>query len=84
MRGGKLNQQQTGGRNKRDKFVELAEKRTQRVLDSIDSLSNLATPSNYDYTAKDYDKIIRTIRRSINQMQARFEGKDQEKKGFRL
>ncbi len=79
-----MNEQRPEKRDKRKKFVELAEKRTQRVLNSIDSLSNLATPSNYDYTEADYRKIIRTIRAHLSQMQTRFEGKDQEKKGFRL
>tara|TARA_Y100000588_G_scaffold379218_1_gene461008 strand:- start:1254 stop:1493 length:240 start_codon:yes stop_codon:yes gene_type:complete len=79
-----MDQQRPEKRDKREKFVGLAEKRTQRVLDSIDSLSNLATPSNYEYTERDYRKIIRTIRSSLNQMQTRFEGKETKQKGFKL
>ena len=71
-------------RDKRQKFVELAEKRTQRVLDSLESLGNLAAPYNYEYSEKDYKKIIRAIRAATNQLQIKFEGKEPQKKGFTL
>ena len=71
-------------RNKREKFVELAEKRTNRVLDSIASLSNLANSANYQYTESDYRKIIRAIRAELNQLQSKFEGKETKKRGFTL
>ena len=65
---------------KRMKFVELAGKRTQRVIDSIESLGNLANTNNYEYTKDEFRYILREIRHALNEMQTKFEGK----KEFRL
>lgn len=69
---------------KRSKFTELAEKRTQKVLDGIISLGNLHNTSNYEYTEADYRKIIRAIRAAVNDMQDLFEGNKAEPKRFKL
>lgn len=56
--------------SKRDKFVRLAENRTQGVLKGIDLLGNLVNPSAYDYTKKDLEKIVKAIREATDGLEA--------------
>ena len=67
---------------KREKFVELAEKRTQRVIDSLESLGKLHNKRNYSYTESDYKKIFRAVKIAFNEMRQEFE--DKKVKEFRL
>ena len=57
----------------RKKFVELAEKRVTRTLKDIQLIGNLANRSNYSYTSEDADKIIRALRKSIDDLKTKFE-----------
>lgn len=47
---------------KREKFIRLAENRTQSVLKGIDLLANLANPNAYEYTKEDLDKVVNAIK----------------------
>ena len=69
---------------KRIKFVELAERRTQKILDGVELLGNLHNTSNYEYTETDYRKIFRVIRAAVNEAQGKFEGKQPTKRNFKL
>ncbi len=42
--------------NKREKFVRLAENRTNRIIDQIELLGNLSNTSAYEYSKKRYSK----------------------------
>ena len=42
---------------KRQKFVRLAENRTNKILDMIQLLGNLSSLGTYEYTQQDVDKI---------------------------
>ena len=46
---------------KKEKFVRLAENRTNKVLEMIRLIGNLANKSVYDYTAQDVEKIFKAI-----------------------
>ncbi|HCY49546.1 MAG TPA: hypothetical protein DHU79_04710 [Clostridiales bacterium] len=46
---------------KKEKFVRLAENRTNKVLEMIRLIGNLANKSVYDYTAEDVEKIFKAI-----------------------
>lgn len=65
---------------KRDKFVRLAESRMNNTLKQIQILGNLANTSNYDYTEEDVDKMIRTLRKAVNELEASFKGESKSKK----
>jgi hypothetical protein len=72
-------------RNKRQKFVELAEARVNRTIKDIRLIGNLANRSAYEYGEDDSRKIIRALQRELDSMKSRFSGdtggKDSE---FRL
>lgn len=43
---------------KREKFVRLAEARTNKIIDMMKLLGNCASKANYDYTEEDVKKNI--------------------------
>ena len=57
---------------KKDKFVELAEKRTYRVLNNLELLGNLSNKRNYSYTEEQYQKIFRAIRKALKDSEDKF------------
>ena len=67
---------------KRDKFVRLAEKRVNSVIKELDLIGNLSNKSNYDYTKDDIDKIIKTLKKSISDLETKFTSKT--KSNFKL
>ena len=54
---------------KRDKFVRLAEKRMENVLKGISLLGNLSNCSNYEYTEADVNKIIKTLKTAVSDLE---------------
>lgn len=72
-------------RDKRQKFVELAEARVNRAIKDIRLIGNLANRSAYEYGDEDARKIIRALQRELDSIKSRFTGdpggKDSE---FRL
>lgn len=50
---------------KRDKFIRLAETRTNKALEMIRLIGNLANKSVYDYTDKDVAKIFKALETEI-------------------
>ena len=57
---------------KRDKFVELAEKRVNNALKKIQLIGNLSNTSNYEYLEADYQKIFRAIDAEVREMKRKF------------
>ena len=47
--------------SKRERFVRLAEARTNKILDMMKLLGNCSSKSNYEYTEEDVKKIISEI-----------------------
>ena len=75
-----------GKADKRSKFVELAESRTNKIINLIRLLGNLSRKSNYSYTKQDIDKIKRAINQELNRTIALFDkGKDvPDEESFKL
>ena len=72
-------------RDKRKKFVELAEARVNRTLKDIRLIGNLANKSSYSYSEEDTKKIFRILQKELDGARARFGGDDNSKEeGFRL
>ena len=72
-------------RNKREKFVELAEARVTRAIRDIRLIGNLSNRSAYSYTEDDVRKIFRAIQREFELARAKFGGdSDGRDRGFRL
>jgi len=61
-------------RDKRGKFVELAEARVNRAIKDIRLIGNLANKSAYEYSEEDARKIFRTLQRELEAARSRFTG----------
>lgn len=57
---------------KREKFVQLAEKRVIRTMHDLRLIGNLANKNNYEYTDKDVDQIINALQSEITSLKAQF------------
>lgn len=53
---------------KREKFVELAEKRVNNAIKQIQLIGNLSNTGNYDFNEADYQKIFRAIDSEVREM----------------
>lgn len=57
---------------KREKFVRLAEGRTQSALDAIRKIGNLSNQRAYDYDDADIKKIVKALREATNDVERKF------------
>ena len=57
---------------KRDRFVNVASRRVQKVLDSLDSLSKCANRSNYDFTEEDVIKMVKAIKDKLKLLESSY------------
>ena len=62
------NQQET----KRDKFVRLAEARTNKIIDMLQLLGNCSNASAYDFTQQDVEKIFSAIENEVREAKKKF------------
>lgn len=69
--------------NKRQKFVRLAELRTEKAVLAIENLIGLSNTRNYDYNSKDVDLIIKALKDSVNSVNNSF-SKSKDKKKFKI
>lgn len=60
-------------RDKRERFVSLAEARTDKAIKSIRLVGNLSNRSNYEYDDEDVAQIIRALEREVRALKTRFE-----------
>lgn len=58
--------------SKRDRFVRVAEARTNKIIDMILLLGNCANKSTYDYTDKDIADIFNTIEKEVKTAKLKF------------
>lgn len=58
--------------DKREKFVRLAEGRTQSALEAIRKIGNLSNRRAYEYGDADIKKIIKTLREATNDVERKF------------
>lgn len=68
---------------KRDKFVRLAEARTNKIIDMLQLLGNCSNTSVYDYTQQDVEKIFGAIENELKEAKKKF-NKVESKKGSRF
>lgn len=57
---------------KREKFVKLAESRTQAALESIRKISNLSNTRAYEFDDKDVKMIVRALRDATSELERKF------------
>lgn len=68
---------------KRQKFVRLAEARTNKIIDMLQLLGNCSNSSAYDYTQEDVDKIFSAIEFEVKEARKKF-NKIESKKSKRF
>lgn len=69
----------TGNESKREKFVRLAEARTNKILNMMRLLGNCSNKNNYEYTDKDVQKIFNTLERELKNTKAKFNFMEESK-----
>lgn len=65
--------------SKRDRFVRLAEARTNKIIDMIQLLGNCSNQSQYEYSQKDITKIFNAIQTELDSAKKRFNKQDTQK-----
>ena len=62
---------ETGQRDKRGKFVELAEKRTKNAIRAIRTVSKLGNKAHYEYDETDVKKIASALSKEIEALRTK-------------
>jgi len=68
----------------RQRFIKIAERRVNMILDALDHLSNCANRKNYEYTEDEIKKIFKEIDRKVKETKLKFQYTDTTKKRFKL
>ena len=58
--------------SKRERFIRIAEARTNKIIDMLKLLGNCSNTSNYKYTEEDVKKIFSAIDREARSARAKF------------
>lgn len=58
--------------SKHDKFVRLAEARTNRIIDTMQLLGNCSNTSVYEYTQDEVDEIFQAIEQELQETKKKF------------
>jgi hypothetical protein len=69
---------------KRNKFIRIAEARTNKAAEMIKLLGNCANKSTYDYTDDDIRKIFSYLEKEIKNARNKFSGMDSDESKFSL
>lgn len=70
--------------SKRERFVRVAESRTNKIIDMLRLLGNCANSSNYEYDDEDVRQIFTTIEKEVKAAKSAFMGIEVKKERFVL
>lgn len=59
--------------SKHDKFVRLAEKRTNNAIKQLELIGNLANKRNYDYSEEEVNEIFKALNNAMKASKQKFE-----------
>lgn len=59
-------------RDKRAKFIQLANQRVTKALEQIRLVGNLSNRAAYDFTDEDTKKIVKALQKAVDTTKARF------------
>lgn len=71
-------------KSKHDKFVRIAESRTNKIINLIRLLGNCSNKSNYDYSDTEVKSIFNAIEAELKIAKSRFQGADSKDNKFKL
>jgi len=60
---------------KRTRFEKIASNRVQRILDTLNSLSNCSNKNNYEYTKEDTDIMFKSLKDKLRETELIFQSK---------
>lgn len=63
---------------KREKFVRIAETRTNKIIDMIKLLGNCSNKNAYEYTEKDINEIFSAIEKELKVARKKFENQGED------
>ncbi|MDR0850145.1 MAG: hypothetical protein LBN07_01525 [Christensenellaceae bacterium] len=69
---------------KKDRFIRIAEGRTNKILEMLRLLGNCSVKTNYDYTDEDVKKIFIVLERELRNTKNRFLGSETGEEKFSL
>ena len=72
------------GESKKQKFVRIAEARTNKIISMIKLLSNCSNKNTYDYSSEDVKKIFNPIEDELKYAKMKFNKYDGKDKEFKL
>lgn len=72
------------GETKRERFVRIAEARTNKILEMIRLLGNCSSKGNYDYTEEDIRKIFYVLEKELKNTKNKFLGLEAKDERFTL
>ena len=58
--------------SKRERFLSVAESRTNTIIEKIRILGNCSNRSLYDYSKEEIDKIFKAVQEKLTETKARF------------
>lgn len=65
--------------SKRERFVRIAEARTNKIINMIQLLGNCSNQGIYEYTTKDVNKIFNAIQAELDEAKKRYSKQDSQK-----
>jgi hypothetical protein len=69
---------------KRERFVRIAERRVNKILNDFDSLGKCANKRNYQYSDADVKKIFSEIEKKLREIKVLYRSSSGNKNRFRL
>lgn len=69
---------------KRERFVRLAEARTNKILEMMRLLGNCSSKANYEYSDDDIKQIFSALEKELKNTKNRFLGLDAKEERFTL
>ena len=70
--------------NKRERFIRLAEARTNKIIDMLRLLGNCSSRVNYEYNEEDIRKIFSVLEKEVKNTKNKFLGEEDNDKRFTL
>jgi len=69
---------------KREKFIRLAEGRTQAALNALRKIGNLSNSRAYEYNDADVKKIVRALKDAVSEVERKFSSSGEPQDKFKL
>jgi hypothetical protein len=63
-----------------ERFVRLAERRVNRIMDALEKLGSCSDKKNYDYSNTDIKKIFGKIEKKLKETRLKFQGTSRNKR----